>query len=83
MHAKVEDPEAREATLRELQQLRDLCSGSGSSEAFSMSLLLRARAKLSAGKAPGPDNVTVMMLKQLSWSSLRRVLVSFECVYSR
>eukprot|EP00959_Pyramimonas_sp_CCMP1952_P348670 7304416-Pyramimonas_sp.AAC.1 len=60
MKAKVEDPEAREATLRELQQLWDLCSGTGSSEVFSMSLLLRARAKLSTGKALGPDNVTVM-----------------------
>eukprot|EP00959_Pyramimonas_sp_CCMP1952_P055581 1161407-Pyramimonas_sp.AAC.1 len=45
MKAKVEDPEARGATLRELQQLRVLCSGRGSSEVFSMSLLLRARAK--------------------------------------
>eukprot|EP00959_Pyramimonas_sp_CCMP1952_P299114 6256813-Pyramimonas_sp.AAC.1 len=44
-----------------------------------MSLLLRARAKLSTGKGPGPDNVTVMM----SWTSLRRVLVSFQGVYSR
>eukprot|EP00959_Pyramimonas_sp_CCMP1952_P355435 7444883-Pyramimonas_sp.AAC.1 len=54
MQAKVEDPEAREATLGELQQLRDLCSGSGSSAVFSMSLLLRARAKLSAVKGPWP-----------------------------
>ena len=83
MAEKVQDSRARAQTAAALRALRDRLAGCPPSSKLSMSVLLRARAKLKAGKAPGPDHVTVTMIKNITWASLRRVLVGFQMMYER
>ena len=78
---KLSSTQVRAENVEIVRQLKVAAEAEPRTAMIDLPLVLKARARLKAGRAVGPDGVSAESLKYIPWSSMRRVASSFQSIF--